>query len=285
MRDTLLAGSYQGEFGWELMSWQGHIRKLSRDYATTIVSGPPGHSALYSDFCDTYLEHTIPGDRDCWKIHADHRLITALDNEMDALAKKLDADRVKPTQYIPPADQEFLQPGYGYCRVVPDELRYDILFHFRLRHDRGQERNTPAELAADILKRLPKNLRVACIGTKEEAICHPGYADLRGLPLGELMNVIACAWLVTGPASGPLVLAALCSTPTISWSSKRWYPAVKMDNKERMTTGWNPLKVPCRVLDEFGFQPPAIEAAKAIKEAFLWALPWKQQHLKGAGHE
>jgi hypothetical protein len=280
MRDTLLAGSYQGEFGWELMSWQGHIRKLSRDYATTVVSGPPGHSALYSDFCDTYLEHTIPGDRDCWKIHADHRLIAALDNEMDALAKKLGADRVKPTRYVPPAEQEFFVRGYGACHRVPDNRKHDVLFHFRLRHDRGQERNTPSELADDILNRLPKELRVACIGTKEEAICHPGYTDLRGLPLNELMDVISCAWLVTGPASGPLLLASLCNTPTVSWSSKRWYQAVKMDNKERMTTGWNPLKVPCRVLDEFGFQPPAIEAAKAVKEAFLWALPWKQQLLR-----
>lgn len=283
MAETLLAGPWLGEFGWEIMCWQGYVRKLSRDYVTTIVSGPPGHEALYSDFADTYLEHTIPGDRDCWMVHTDSRLTQALENELDAMAKKLGADRFKPTRYIPPAEQEFFKPGYGFCRRVPEERKHDVLFHFRLRHDRGQERNTPSELAAEILKRLPNDLRVACIGSKEEAICYPGYTDLRDLPLNELMDVISCAWLVTGPASGPLVLATLCNTPTVSWSSKRWYPAVKMDNKERMTRGWNPFSVPCKVLDEFGFQPPAIEAAKAVREAFSWALPWKQQHLNTHG--
>lgn len=279
MGKALLCGSFQGEFGWELMSWQGYIRKLSHQYDQVIVSGPPGHEPLYADFCDTYLDHSIPGDRDCWKVHADHRLIEALENELDLAAKKLNADRVRPMGLVPIEQQEF-HPGYGLCGQVPEARRHDVLFHFRLRHDRGQERNTPAVLAHEIAKRLPKDLRVACIGSKEEAASFEGYTDLRGLPLDELMDVIACSWLVTGPASGPLLLASLCNTPTVSWSTKKWYPAVKMDNKERMTKGWNPLKVPCRVMDEYGFQPPAGEAARAIKEAFAWALPWKQQQSK-----
>jgi hypothetical protein len=283
MKKTLLAGTWWGEFGWEIMSWQGYIRKLAENYDRVVISAPPGHEPLYADFCDTYVEHAIAGDKDCWMVHGDHRLKAMLEQDLQKMADDLDADRVKPTGYIPIAQQKFVP--YGNAGHTPPERRFDILFHFRLRHDRGQERNTPEKLALEIRERLNGDLRLACIGSIEESVCPAGFADMRGLPLTELMDVIASAFLVTGPASGPLLLASLCNTPHVSWSSKRWYSAVKMDNKERMTKGWNPFGVPCRVIDEFGFVPPAIEAAKAVKEALHWALPWKQQHLKGAGHE
>jgi len=281
MAKTLVAGPWLGEFGWEIMSWQGHVRKMAQGFDSVVVSGPPGHEALYEDFCDTYLPHFIPGDKDCWKLHCDHRSKEALENELVLMAKQLNATRIKPAGYVAPDHQKLI--SYGNPAKVPDDRVFDILFHFRLRHDRGQERNTPSVLASGIVQRLPKNLRVACIGSKEESVCFPHFKDMRGLPLCELMDVISRAWLVTGPASGPLVLAALCSTPTISWSSKRWYSAVRMNNRERMTKGWNPFHVPCKVLDEFGFQPPAIEAANAIKEALDWARPWKNGHLRGLG--
>lgn len=281
MAGILLAGNWCGEWGWEIMSWQGHIRKLAEIYDTVIVSAPPSHEALYTDFCDTYLGHVLPGDKDCWKLHGDERLKGALESELEAMAKGLGAHRVKPAGYVQPETQKFI--AYGNPAAVPEERIFDVLFHFRLRHDRGQERNTPDALARDIRKRIPNNLRVACIGSKEESLSYPGYVDLRGIPLQELMDVISRAYLLTGPASGPLVLSALCNTPTVSWSSKRWYSAVRMNNRERMVTGWNPFNVPCRVIDEFGFAPPAAEAAKAVIESFDWARPWKQQHLKELG--
>ena len=46
----LIAGPWCGEFGWELMSWQGRIRELSRSYDETIVCSDDGHQALYADF-------------------------------------------------------------------------------------------------------------------------------------------------------------------------------------------------------------------------------------------
>jgi hypothetical protein len=278
MKTTLVAGSWWGEFGWEIMSWQGYVRKTAEDYDQVVVSGPPGHGPLYADFCDTYLEHALTGDKDCWMIHGDQRLKTMLEDGMQEMAVKLGADRIKPVGYIPLSQQKFIP--YGNATRTPPERRYDVLFHFRLRHDRGQERNTPDELAKEIRERLNGDLRLACIGSPEESICPAGYEDARGLPLDELMDVMATAFLVTGPASGPLLLASLCNTPTVSWSSKKWYSAVKMDNRERMTKAWNPFNVPCRVIDEFGFVPPAIEAVKAVREALHWALPWKQQHLK-----
>jgi len=35
--DCLIAGPFLGEFGWELMQWQGYIRQLSKFYKNTIV--------------------------------------------------------------------------------------------------------------------------------------------------------------------------------------------------------------------------------------------------------
>ncbi len=45
----LLAGPWVGEFGWELFCWQGHLRRISKNYNKTIVK----RSKLY--FYDTAI--------------------------------------------------------------------------------------------------------------------------------------------------------------------------------------------------------------------------------------
>lgn len=285
MAKTLIAGPWVGEFGWEIMCWQGYLRKLASKYDEVIVSSRPGREALYQDFADTYLPHELTGDRDCWMLHGDGRGKQILEQSIIDMMKKLDADRIFPQGPVALNQQEFIT--YGDASKVREGDRYDVLFHFRLRHDRGSERNTPGSLAKEIRDRLPPGMKIACIGSKEEAACYPGYADRRGIPLEQLLDLIAASYIVSGPASAPCLLASLCKTPHISWSTKRWYSAVKMDNMKRMKEGWNPFRVPCEVLDRWGFQPPAIEAAGAVKGAIEWARDykrriWKEQGVSGA---
>jgi len=60
MGETLLAGPWVGEFGWELCCWQGYIRKLSKKYTKTIVICREGHDFLYKDFADEIYNLDTP---------------------------------------------------------------------------------------------------------------------------------------------------------------------------------------------------------------------------------
>ena len=51
--DTLLAGPYSGELGFELMEWSGYVRQLSAKYRRTIVVSYAGNGCLY-DRCEYY---------------------------------------------------------------------------------------------------------------------------------------------------------------------------------------------------------------------------------------
>ena len=54
--DTLIAGPFLGEFGWELMQWQGYIRYLSKFYKEVIVYGRSSSAYLYKDFVSEFNE-------------------------------------------------------------------------------------------------------------------------------------------------------------------------------------------------------------------------------------
>jgi hypothetical protein len=57
--DYLIAGPFLGEFGWELMQWQGYIRQLSKFYKHTIVYGRPSSSYFYKDFVSEFRELNV----------------------------------------------------------------------------------------------------------------------------------------------------------------------------------------------------------------------------------
>ena len=64
--DCLVAGPFLGEFGWELMQWQGYIRQLSKFYKHVIVYGRASSAFLYKDFISEFIEMDI----DSWDTDA-----------------------------------------------------------------------------------------------------------------------------------------------------------------------------------------------------------------------
>ena len=55
----LVAGPFLGEFGWELMQWQGYIRQLSKFYEHVTVYGRSSSAFLYKDFVSEFIEMDI----------------------------------------------------------------------------------------------------------------------------------------------------------------------------------------------------------------------------------
>lgn len=259
---TSIVAVWYGEFGWELACWQGYLRRLSKTQHVHVIC-PHGHQSLYTDFAASTSTHTLRGDRDCWRIRGNDKELTALISRASKQAAELRCSVLYPRQIRSADSQLFIK--FGQASNIKPEDRFDVLLHTRNRVGRGAERNTDIESAMDLVHSL-KGLRVASIGTYHEAKHVTGTSDLRGVLLEHLMDHIAAAKVVVGPASGPSVLALLCGTPGVVWSSSRWYSSIRATNRERLTNLWNPFKTPVTVMITPNFNPSPEESLKAIQE-------------------
>jgi len=255
---TLFAGPWVGEFGWELMHWQGFLRKLAPRYSKVVVSCRAGQEALYADFAHDFVLHDIRGTADC------NRLLR-VDNPSE-LRRVLalvptGADLLRPLGAQPHQRQVFRRFG----ERKPGSST-DILIHPRGR-GHGSDRNWSRDNWEKLLSILsPLGLRVGCIGLRSATQELSGnFADFRDLPLADTFDLMASTGLVVGPSSGPMHLASLCGTPHLVWTDRARY-ARGLVNRVKYERTWNPLGTPVVVLDEWGFQPsPDLVAREVVR--------------------
>ena len=254
----LCCGPWVGELGWELMSWQGLLRRASKDFGCVIVCGPEGHEALYEDFCHKYFPHRITGVKDCWWVEGAHPSVVAATSEF---LLSMGGQRLLPERYVSLGQQHFVIYGH----VGPEIPRFDVLVHARKRIGKRPD-HAWSEPKWDILVEnlVAANLLVAAIGTVNESYCPRGAVDRRDIPLRDLMNLMAAAGLVVGPSSGPMHLASLCRTPHIVWTDKQRYSSINATNRERYEKLWNPFQCRCAVLDAQGWDPAYLDVLKAV---------------------
>lgn len=247
-RETLFAGPWIGEFGWELMNWQGFVRKLAHSYRKTIVCCPAGHEALYADFAAEIHPHRLQGTAECNEL----RDIQNPD-ELKRIRELVppDCDHLKPLGYQPFSRQEFIRFG-----VRSSATTVDVLFHPRGRGF-GADRNWNSERWQTLLNLLrSKGYALGCIGLRAATLSLKGdFLDLRDQPLSKTLDVVASAQVVLGPSSGPMHLASLCGTPHVVWTDRRSY-ARGRTNRDKYETWWNPLGTRVEVIDSYGFDPP-----------------------------
>lgn len=264
-RKTLFAGPWLGEFGWELLCWQGFVRKQSRHYEKTIVYCPVGREALYSDFASTVIPHGFKGTSETDRMKEPSVMAEAL-----ASARRLcppDADHLTPLGFQPLGRQEFI--AFGTRRP---ELETDILFHPRGRSF-GAYRNWDQEKWQDLIGRLASaGYRLGCLGVRGATVDVAGpFAEHRDKPLAQTLDIIASARLVLGPSSGPMHLASLCRTPHLVWTDRGRH-ARGHTNRYKYERWWNPFQTPALVLDEHGFDPP-VDAVMAEVDRFFSTHP------------
>lgn len=262
---TLFAGPWVGEFGWELMHWQGFLRKLAPRYRKVVVSCRAGQEALYADFAHEFVLHDVRGTADC------NRLLQ-VDNpqELERVLALVPAgaDLLRPLGAQPHSRQIFRK--FGTSR---QELSTDILIHPRGR-GHGSDRNWSRGNWESLLELLaPLGLKVGCIGLSSATQSLSGdFLELRDRPLSETLDVMASTRLVVGPSSGPMHLASLCGTPHLVWTDKTRY-ARGLTNRTKYERTWNPHGAHALVLEEWGFQPPPLEVAREIAKFLGKALP------------
>lgn len=237
--NTLYAGPWAGEFGWELCWWIPLIRHCSQFYERTVVAAPGSSQHLY-EFADDFIPLKTDGGREFHKgelvgkppvIQADHHLepseVFARDRRGMPWAKQRSARKAMPKKW------RFLAPS------VPMKIA-DVLCAFRpIKHGETEKvlKHYPFELCGQLVAALlSKGLSVACYGGTDNYFV-PGTVDLRGAPLEEQCAALAAAGCAVGPSSGTIHLASLCGCPHVTWFTPRTHPDLHLRYESR----WNPF--------------------------------------------
>jgi hypothetical protein len=264
----LIAGPWVGEFGYFLHTWQARLRWLAHnEYEEVVVICRPGQEYIFEDFAsdiiiwDGSLPDTASGSG-CRGFK--FKDVYAEDG----------TDRVQPPQVIAPynwrhkeqfsqafKDQEFIVFG----DEDSDEEGYDALFHIRSTTKLNQGYKNTFKYWDVLLKELG-DVKVACIGLKEQADHLPGTVDKRSVQLKELSNIMRASKVLIGASSGPIHFAALCDLPHVTWVGRPIYDRAG-SSRWRYEDHWNPFKVDVRFLYDRRWNPPLrliLKNAKSI---------------------
>ena len=255
---TLISGPWVGEVGWELFAWNGYVRALSRNYDKTIIIARPSSKHLYEDFCTQFISfEPVGGLADSFFMH-DHNILESAKRCIIENNIKLDKNTslFLPKRIGVPPHPHYEQgvvlgsgvvkPEYKSFGTLGETEGYDFIFHIRDRALRKED-NWCMENWQELRRLLGTDKSIACIGTKRESACLPDTADLRGIEMSSLVNILKNSGAAFGPSSGPMHLASLCELPHVVWSIP--------DNKARYEENWNPLRTRVLFTSEYDWHP------------------------------
>ncbi len=262
-RRHLLAGPYVGEFGYELLQWQGYVRARRAHYESVHVLTYPGRDYLYEGCTVHYHDVDLrdAGYHYGWMAVAERKAMAA------AFAEKIglrDYDVFDTTLLCSRYhNMLFWKQDLRLLRETPLEggLR-DVAFHFRAINKEGpdQTRNYRQESALELVELGRRaGWRMMCVGHPDYSFCPEGVEDQRKLDLRETVAAMCSVRLLAGELSGPFHLANLCGLPTAFFADGQW----RIDN----CLGWNPFRVPLYVIANDTMQPPASQAFQKIQES------------------
>jgi hypothetical protein len=284
-----------GEFGVEILRWQGLARTLahSRPWREIIAAAHPSRLFLYEDFCDRLVpyrpasEHALGFDCRGNVDEAIHRHFIKVD-EGDVLF----------TPQVPNVQRRLIygmsasRSTYRNFAIGAPEpaLPFDLLIHARATLKAGQgHKNWPVRRWSELIAALPPEWRIASIGSKEGAHKIAGTVDLRDIPLAALAGHCAKARLVLGPSSGAIHYAIHCGAPVVTWIDRDEGDAkTKEDSRCNYFPQWNPWEVPFCCLR--GWQPSTELVVRKIDDLLALIgstadpIDWLVIGTKRSGH-
>lgn len=285
MSNVLIADVCTAEFGWEIMCWQGLVRRRAQEgFDTVVVASTDGHLPLYADLNPHFVPHRIEGLRDCWEMKkiSNRREAERVHIQLDSLQREYETlgcrvERIRPSGFVSTSEQVFIPFGSREAALAAGPVA-DVVVHARTKRGKNplinalnwRQRDWDRYVAS--LRAL--GLTVASIGSPDASLLPEGTLDHRGHPLDTVMNLLAAARLVVGPSSGPIHLASLCRAPHLVWvpplhgsRTLAWGTT-----RQRYESIWNPFGTPHRVIELDGDRTPPPEKILAQTADFLEQL-------------
>lgn len=263
--ENLIFGPYLGEFGWELMSFQGYIRKIRKKYKykRIVVVSYKSSEYLYEG-CEFY-PHNFNLEKSGFGLgEYDEDMIK---NYLSEVAQKLNFKKydiftplhINRLNKLLLGKQVFKK--FYESSILNETL--DIVFHFRtiVKKD-GNKKNYDIESIKFISEYcINKGLKIGFIGLPAYSFSLGEEFDYRSEDLRFTISIISNSRLVVGGSSAPMHLAALCGKPIVTWIGKE-------ADIERYYSYWNPFKVPVFVVSDSNWRPPKEDVVQKIDEAF-----------------
>jgi hypothetical protein len=245
----LLTAPYVGEIGWELLAWQGVVRRAFRHgrFDRLAVLGTPGKAGFYADMPGEYIDvdlADLPGSA-----YEDRRWLEATGEAVstESIRELLNVRvaQVAGTYTAQGHRVEELWPGYdGQFQPIDSRRQSFIRFHvsdheplptptvalIQRTRSHGKSRNWSAQRWAQLEARL--NARG--IHTR----LYPN--DARAA-----IEVLGAVDLAVGQSTGGMHLAGLCGCPRVVWGMEHYlWTRWEFTNRQRYETIWNPLGTP-----------------------------------------
>lgn len=244
--NTLLAGPWIGEFGWELFCWQGYLRARSMEFEKVIISSRPAMEPLYADFCHKFIPYVpdgvgVSGYKNL--VHTNWPEITNQKHFREYVSGEfyIGYNRDNPAR----SSKEFLNQKFIKYGKYTSDRSYDVVLHIRntAKNNSDWRNGWKPGIWLDFLKRLNQtgSCNVCCIGDINDAGLIDGCIDMRGLPLNDLFDLLASSRVLVGPSSGPMHLGSLCGCPHVVWSGET-------PNQPKYEKYWNPFDTPVKYI-------------------------------------
>jgi hypothetical protein len=262
-QENLFAGPYAGEFGPELMQFQGYVRARRRYYRQVHVLTYPGREYLYEG-CHVHAHNIDLKSAGYW--------YGKLNPAEAAAAARMKAAELGLRNYDI-FNTSLLCTQYHKRLFWPQEFRlleepplvkkpYDVVFHFRAVRKVGPDplKNYPPTLADELAQRcIARGLSVACVGHPDYSYCATGCDDHRYADLQKTVAAISSGRAGVGEASGGMHIVNACGKPSIIWGEGQWRidPALN----------WNPFRVPIYVVSNAAWQPAPEDVCRATVKA------------------
>jgi hypothetical protein len=261
----LFIGPWVGEFGIELLRWQGYARTVARegDWEEIIVATHPSRFFLYEDFATRFIAYDPPSENrianrcddyiydDLHRQYIDHK---GKDIWLSPIMDKARWDRIK---WRLATESTYIDFS---TRAFAERESFDLLVHARSTDKRSEHcKNWPRERWDELIALLGDDFSIASVGSLEGAWHIPGTEDRRGVPLAELAAYCRDSRLMVGPSSGPVHFAIFSSTPVVTW----------IHENSPYQRRWNPFDVPICCLQTW---QPSPEVVLSKIQAMLSAL-------------
>ncbi len=255
----LLTAPFVGEIGWELLAWQGIVRRTLRHgrFDRLVVLGTPGRAGFYLDMPLDYRDidlSMVPG------VPYEDRRFSA-----DSIIGP-DAIRAVVAEMVEPVAQHYqrqgceigeLWPSYD-GRFQPTDERHQCFIRF--------ERDAVRPLPAPSVLLVPRTRSLGAHRNWPPAAWQElrKLLERRGIHTLEypcdartaIERLSACD-LAVGQSTGGMHLAGLCGCPRVVWGSEDYlWTRFEFTNRQRYETVWNPLAAPTFYHEVKGWPEP-----------------------------
>lgn len=249
MTNKKMFAIFPGEFGWEVMGWQGWLRNISSEYDYIVVATRPGREGLYTDFADEIISFDFcSNEANMWFCRGvntkgeQKKYIDIQENYLKIGYEVFEPCEIYKEHYLTLQNNCPKQKIIEYGKYN-EKLVYDLVFHARSTEKTNSgNKNWSLENWGIVMRYFKiQGLTIASVGSVDGAYYILGIEDKRGINLLELANLLRSSRLLIGPSSGIMHFGALCGIKQLVWSGNAYV-------KNRHIKYWNPFNYPVEMI-------------------------------------